>query len=42
MDYTDITDKQFLRWLYERLIHVYRVNPNEDWMQKLRLISEFA
>jgi hypothetical protein len=31
-------DREFLLWLYERLIHIYDENPNIDYMCKLKCI----
>lgn len=33
-----MTDKDFLQWLLERLIHVYKENPNVDFCHRLRKI----
>jgi hypothetical protein len=35
-----MTDKEFLLWMWERLIVVYRENPSYDYMRKLRAIAE--
>jgi hypothetical protein len=37
--YTDTDrDKEFLQWLYDRLVNVYGENPNVDFVIKLRKI----
>jgi len=33
-------DKEFLMWLYQRLIHVYGESPNVDFVQRLLKIVE--
>jgi hypothetical protein len=33
-------DKDFLRWIHERLIHVHGENENVDYLMKLRSIVE--
>jgi hypothetical protein len=39
MAHTD-TDKDFLKWLCDRLINVYDESPNVDFVIKLRNIIE--
>lgn len=31
-----MTDKEFLTWIYERMIHVHGENPNVDYMLKFK------
>ena len=31
-------DKEFLEWIYARLVHQYGENPNIDYMRKLRCV----
>lgn len=33
------TDTEFLTWLKDRLIHVYGVNPNVDYVLRLEQIT---
>lgn len=33
-----MTDKEFLQWLYERLIYIHKENSAYDYMWKLRAI----
>lgn len=33
-----MNDKIFLKWIYERLVHVYMENPDVDYMCRLRAI----
>jgi len=33
-----LTDKQFLEWIYERLVHVHKESPNYDYMHRLKEI----
>jgi hypothetical protein len=36
-----MTDKDFLQWIHNRLIYVYRENENVDFLHRLRkIISE--
>lgn len=35
-----MTDKQFLTWIHERLVHEHNENRNMDYMWKLRSIIE--
>lgn len=35
-----MTDKAFLMWLHERLVHVHKENPLFDYMCKLRGIIQ--
>ena len=35
-----MTDKEFLQWIYDRLIHVYKENKNYDYMHKLKEIID--
>jgi hypothetical protein len=32
--------KEYLKWLHERLIHVYGESPNVDFVQKLKKTLE--
>lgn len=32
------SDKNHLEWIYERLIHVHKENPNYDYMLKFKEI----
>jgi len=34
--HTDMTDSDFLKWLVERLIYVYKENTNTDFVIRLR------
>lgn len=34
----DLTDRDFLCWIHERLEHVYNESPIVDFMNKLRVI----
>jgi hypothetical protein len=34
------TDKEFLQWIYDRLLYVYKENPSYDYMFKLKAIIE--
>lgn len=36
--YITAEEKDFLRWFYERMVYLYDVNPNTDWMQRLKSI----
>lgn len=31
-----LDDADFLRWIHQRLVRVYKENPNIDYMHKLR------
>ena len=33
-----MTDKDFLKWLHERLVHQHKENPMYDYMHRLRAI----
>lgn len=33
-----MTDRDFLMWMHERLVHVHGENPRVDYMNKLRAI----
>ena len=33
-------DREFLLWLAERLVYVYRESPNVDFVLKLKAIAE--
>lgn len=33
-----MTDKEFLNWIIDRLIHVYGESPNVDFVHRLRKI----
>jgi len=33
-------DKEFLQWIYERLLYVYHENENVDYMHRLKKIIE--
>lgn len=35
-----MTDKQFLTWIHERLVHVHNENNCMDYMWKLRAIIQ--
>ena len=35
-----MTDKEFLQWIYERLVYVHKTNPNLDYMHRLKKIIE--
>lgn len=35
-----MTNKEFLEWIYERLLHVHKENPLMDYMHKLRAIVD--
>ena len=35
-----MTDKEFLNWLVDRLVHVYGESPNVDFVHKLKAIAE--
>ena len=35
-----MNDKEFLQWVYDRLINAYHVNPNLDWVRRLKSIVE--
>ena len=35
-----MTTKEFLTWIYERLVNVYLENPNTDYMIKLKTIID--
>lgn len=35
-----MTDKQFLTWIHERLVHVYHEDNHMDYMWKLRAIIQ--
>lgn len=35
-----MTTKEFLIWIYERLVNVYRENPNTDYMIRLKTIID--
>jgi hypothetical protein len=35
-----MTDKEFLSWIADRLVYVYRESPNVDFVQKLRRIAD--
>ena len=34
-------DKEFLKWIHNRMIHVHNENPNVDYLHKLRSIIDF-
>lgn len=34
-----MTDKEFLNWLADRLVHVYNESPNVDFIHKLKEIT---
>lgn len=34
----ELTDKEFLEWIFERLVNVHKENPLYDYMHKLRAI----
>lgn len=36
----EMKDKEFLIWLYERLIHQYGESPNVDFAQRLKSIAD--
>lgn len=33
------SDAEFLRWMADRLVHVYKESPNVDFVLKLRAIA---
>jgi len=33
-------DKEFLKWLYKRLLYMYKEDPDSDYMHKLSAIIE--
>lgn len=35
-----MTDKEFLEWLIDRLVHVYGESPNVDFIHKLNKIAD--
>lgn len=35
-----MTNKEYLNWLYERLVNVYNENPSLDFVRKLREIAD--
>ena len=35
-------DKEFLDWLADRLVYVYKESPNVDFVQKLKAIAKKA
>lgn len=35
-----MTDAEFLRWMADRLVHVYGESPNVDFVQHLREIAD--
>lgn len=35
-----LTDREFLTWLSERLVHVYDESPNVDFVHRLRRIAD--
>lgn len=35
-----MTDKEFLKWIYNRLIGVYEVHKNTDYMLRLKKIID--
>ena len=35
-----MTDRYFLNWLAERLVHIYGESENVDFVHKLRAIAE--
>lgn len=37
---TKMTDSDFLRWLAERLVNVYKEDPNTDFVLKLKSIAD--
>lgn len=37
-----MSDAEFLHWLYERLIYVYRESPNVDFVLRLKRIADAA
>ena len=36
------TDKQFLSWIYDRLVFVYHENENYDYMHRFKKIIDNA
>jgi hypothetical protein len=34
-----MTDQEFLSWIADRLVYVYRESPNVDFVRKLRQIA---
>ena len=39
---SEVSDKVFLQWLIDRLVHHYGENPNVDFVHRLREIMERA
>lgn len=35
-----MTDKEFLNWIIDRLIHVYGESPNVDFLLRLKKIAD--
>lgn len=35
-----MTDKEFLNWLADRLVHVYGESPNVDFVHRVRSIAD--
>lgn len=35
-----MTDKEFLNWIIDRLVHVYNESPNVDFIHRLRKIAD--
>lgn len=35
-----MTDKEFLEWIYARLVHHHNENPLYDYMHKLKAITD--
>lgn len=33
------SDRDFIRWIYDRFAHQYDEDPNLDWMQRLKSIA---
>lgn len=35
-----MNDKEFLTWIYQRMVYVYKENPLYDYMHRLRWIID--
>ena len=35
-----MSDKEFLQWIYDRMVHQYNENPLYDYMHKLKAIVD--
>jgi len=36
----ELTNKEFLQWLHDRLVYVYGENRNTDFVQRLRTVKD--